>query len=329
MNKTLTSETNGHQPGHETGEEHTLTCGEEMDTEENKDSTRATLMEIMEDRSARILENQRDICAVERVLAILDARQPAGDKPAEATDGVEATDEETEGADATDEAEGTDEVADEEAEGADAAGDAEVTKATDEAEGTDATGEAEGTGPKPEDEEPKREPHTDYANLLSMPIEQLRKIANDPEASAGVFVQARGGEPLECPKCGSRALTKRVTGITPRSDLFRCTPCKTEFGIKTGTAMHNSRETLGTWLMAIRLMADTAGEIRGHDLSNLTGTGAKAAADMIIAIRSEMNSPAGWWPQSHGRRRKPRSGPTKSRTPAGRQPNRGQLNRNN
>ena len=120
MNKTLTSETNGHQPGHETGEEHTLTCGEEMDAEENKDSTRATLMEIMEDRSARILENQRDISAVERVLAILDASQPAGDEPAEAKDGEEATDEEeatdgdateaTDGDEATDEAEVTNEA---------------------------------------------------------------------------------------------------------------------------------------------------------------------------------------------------------------------------
>ena len=126
-----------------------------------------------------------------------------------------------------------------------------------------------------------------------MPIDRLQKIAGDPEAAAGVFVQARGGEPLECPKCGSRAHTKRATGITPRSDLFRCTPCKTEFGIKTGTAMHNSRETLGTWLTAIRLVADTGGDANGHDLSNLTGTGTKSAADMITAIRSEMDSPGG------------------------------------
>ena len=78
MKNTLTSEANGHQPEHGTGEEHILTCGEEMDTEENMDSTRATLLEILEDRTARILENEKDISAVERVMAILDAKQRTG-----------------------------------------------------------------------------------------------------------------------------------------------------------------------------------------------------------------------------------------------------------
>ena len=67
-----------------------------MDTEENRDSTRATLLEILEDRAARILENEKDISAVERVLAILDAQQHTGDESqvgAEATDEPEATDE--------------------------------------------------------------------------------------------------------------------------------------------------------------------------------------------------------------------------------------------
>ena len=59
---------NGHQPGH----------GEEMDTDENRDTTRTALLEIMEERAARILEHEKDISAVERVLAILDAGQGAG-----------------------------------------------------------------------------------------------------------------------------------------------------------------------------------------------------------------------------------------------------------
>ena len=57
--------------------------------------------------------------------------------------------------------------------------------------------------------------------------------------------------------------------------------------------MHSSRETLGTWLTAIRLVADTGEEASGRDLSNLTRTGSKAAADMIAAIRSKMGSPGG------------------------------------
>ena len=116
MKNTLTSQANGHQPGHGTGEEHILTCGEEMDAEENMDSTRATLLEILEDRTARILENEKDISAVERVMAILDAKQRTGDegvKEAEATDEVdkaEARAEETDGAEATGEAELRDEA---------------------------------------------------------------------------------------------------------------------------------------------------------------------------------------------------------------------------
>ena len=268
MNKTLTSETNGHQPELQTLEEQILTCGGEMDAEENRDSTRATLLEILKDRTTRILENQRDISAVERVLAILDARQPAGNEQAEATNETDAD-------------------ADEEA---------EVAEATDKAEGAEAADDAEAAGPKHGDEEAKHEPHgpnASSASILSMPIERLKEIADDPKAAAAIFLQARGGEPLDCPGCGHRTYTRRVTGNNQRPDIFRCTPCKSEFGIKTGTAMHGSRETLGTWLMAIRLVADTGGETTGHDLSNLTGTGAKAAADMITAIQLEMDSPGG------------------------------------
>ena len=266
MNKTLTSETNGHQPELQTLEEQILTCGGEMDAEENKDNTRATLLEILKDRTTRILENQRDISAVERVLAILDAKQPAGNEQAEATNETDA------------------DADDEEAE------------ATDKAEVAEATDDAEAAGPKHGDDEAKHEPHgpnASSASILSMPIERLKEIASDPKAAAAIFLQARGGEPLDCPGCGHRTYTRRVTGNNQRPDIFRCTPCKSEFGIKTGTAMHGSRETLGTWLMAIRLVADTGGETTGHDLSNLTGTGAKAAADMITAIQLEMDNPGG------------------------------------
>ena len=245
MNKTLTSQANGRQPGHGTGEEHILTCGEEMDAEENMDSTRATLLEILEDRTARILENEKDISAVERVLAILDAKQRTGDE------GVKE-------AEATDEAELTDEA-----------------------------------GPKSRNEEAEEQTHTGPTDPLSMTMDRLKEITGDPEAATAIFVQERGGEPLECPKCRSNAHTKRAPGINHRSDLFRCTPCKTEFGIKTGTVMHGSRETLGNWLIAIKLMADTGGEASARDLSDLTGTAAGFANDMITAIRSEMGSPIG------------------------------------
>ncbi len=246
MNTIASNEANGRHPGHATGEELTLTCGEEMDTEENMDSTRATLLDILEDRAARILENEKDISAVERVLAILDAKQRTGDE------GVE------EGTEATDEAEVTNEA-----------------------------------GPKPRDEEAEEQPHTGPADLLSMPIDRLKEIVSDPEATAMVFLQARGGEPLDCPKCGSGAHTKRSPGKERRPDLFRCTPCKAGFGIRTGTAMHGSRETLGTWLMAIKLMADTGGAASARDLSDLTGTGAGFTADMAAAILSKMGSPGG------------------------------------
>ena len=188
MKNTLTSQANGRQPGHGTGEEHILTCGEEMDAEENMDSTRATLLEILEDRTARVLENEKDISAVERVMAILDAKQRTGTKgkEAEATDEVdkaEARAEETDGAEATGEAELTDEA-----------------------------------GPKPKDEETQEKPHTgpadSFSDLLTMPIDWLKEIAGDPEAAVEIFVQARGGETLACPGCGSESTPSGPLGRT-------------------------------------------------------------------------------------------------------------------
>ena len=257
MNKNPAIEANGRQPEHGTWEEHILTCGEEMNAEENMDGTKATLLEILEDRAARILENEKDILAVKRVLAILDADVK---RVLAILNAEQSTGEESEA-------------------------------------GAEETDEADETEPKPKDEETQEGPHTGpadpFSDSLSMPMDRLKEIVRDPEAAAAIFVQARGGEPLECPKCGSNAHTKRAPGINHRPDLFRCTPCKTEFGIKTGTVMHGSRETLGNWLVAIKLMADTGGKASARDLWALTGTGAGFATDMIEAIRSEMDSPGG------------------------------------
>ena len=257
MNKNPAIEANGRQPEHGTWEEHILTCGEEMNAEENMDGTKATLLEILEDRAARILENEKDILAVKRVLAILDADVK---RVLAILNAEQSTGEESEA-------------------------------------GAEETDKADETEPKPKDEETQEGPHTGpadpFSDSLSMPMDRLKEIVRDPEAAAAIFVQARGGEPLECPKCGSNAHTKRAPGINHRPDLFRCTPCKTEFGIKTGTVMHGSRETLGNWLVAIKLMADTGGKASARDLWDLTGTGAGFATDMIEAIRSEMDSPSG------------------------------------
>ena len=81
-----------------------------MDTEENRDSTRATLLEISEDRAARILENEKDISAVERVLAILDAKQRTRDEAELGAEEADEADKVEEGTEATDEPEATDEA---------------------------------------------------------------------------------------------------------------------------------------------------------------------------------------------------------------------------
>ena len=68
------------------------------------------------------------------------------------------------------------------------------------------------------------------ADPLSIPMDRLKEMAQDTEATAQVFLKARGGEPLDCPRCGSSAHTRRAPGKEQRPDIFRCTQCKAAFG---------------------------------------------------------------------------------------------------
>ena len=212
MNKTLTSETNGHQPELQTLEEQILTCGGEMNTEGKLRTAPGQLSWISWKTGPHASWRTRGISPPSsgcwqswtpgspqetnkrklRTRRIPTTKRLKGLKPPTMLKGLEAAD------------------------------------------------DAEAAGAKHGDEEAKHEPHgpnASSASILSMPIERLKEIAGDPKAAAVIFLQARGGEPLDCPGCGHRTYTKRVTGQgNQRPDIFRCTPCKSEFGIKTGTA---------------------------------------------------------------------------------------------
>ena len=305
---------NGHHPQYGAAASAASPDGDEMDTGKEPGTTEETLTRIIAIRTARIQEDQKDVSAIERVLTILreglnaarDGDETHGDETAH---GDEDPGDEPHGDETAhgDEDPGDEPHGDETAQGDEDPGEETVQGDIP----TIAIGQTiEQTGKQTERQadEPSGGPPTVGAlltqapdgppgDLLSMTILQVRDLAADPEATAEFFVQARGGIPLDCPKCGSNEHTKRSHGKDGRTDLFRCNTCKTGFGIKTGTAMQASRPDLGAWMLTARIALDQNPQldktITETKVANLTGLGIIRSRGMIATILEVKDSPGG------------------------------------
>ena len=153
--------------------------------------------------------------------------------------------------------------------------------------------EEEGQTRAPEEKERTRgtEPDAEFAwngeELAEMTLEQVAAVAGDSETTAEIFVRARGGTPIDCPKCGEKDRTIPAKGRHRGTPAFRCTRCNTVFGVKTDTAMHASKYKPGVWLVGLKLVQDRGANASPRELMELTGTTASAAAGIIDIARRE------------------------------------------
>ncbi len=287
-----TNGTNGHDPQYGAAASAASPDGDEMDTGKGPDITEETLTRIMATKTARIQEDQKDVSAIERVLAIL-----KGEPGAQARDGGDFGDEPHGG-------DFGDEPHENELHGGEDPGGETINR---DLPATNIEQAAEQAAPqaaeKLDEDQPADAAFLTHAleaprgDLLAMSMEQVREIAADPESAAAFFVQARGGVPVDCPKCGSNEQTRNPHGTRNRIDLFRCNDCRTEFRIKTGTAMHASRPSLGTWMLAARILLDPNRQpeekITPETLAKLTNAGITGSEQMIAAILAIKDSPGG------------------------------------
>ena len=113
---------------------------------------------------------------------------------------------------------------------------------------------------------------------------------SDAEAVEKMFIEARWPNGVCCPKCGSLSVKVRPTR---KPQPFRCSDCKADFSVKTGTVMHNSPISLGKWAMAIYLVVTNLKGVSSMKLHRDLGITQKAAWHMGHRIRKAWQSDKG------------------------------------
>src|ERR1043166_5895330 len=88
----------------------------------------------------------------------------------------------------------------------------------------------------------------------------LAKAAfSDESAAVDLMIRLRWPNGVACPRCGGldpyRLNRKGYAGHPPRRGLFKCSACRKQFTVTTGSVFEGTHVPLSKWLMAIHLMS--------------------------------------------------------------------------
>ena len=95
----------------------------------------------------------------------------------------------------------------------------------------------------------KKAPGKSYRKGISL-IQALQEFGDDEKAEAW-FVSRRWPNGIRCPVCDSDAISSRTS--KRKTPEYHCKTCTTNFTVKTGTIMHDSKLSLSKWAMAFYL----------------------------------------------------------------------------
>ena len=111
------------------------------------------------------------------------------------------------------------------------------------------------------------------------------KTFSDPDVAHGFIRDLRWPTGAVCPECKSIKhyyLAKRR--------IWKCRKCSKQFSVKVGTIFESSPIDLGTWLVALWLVANAKNGISSCELARSVGVTQKSAWHMINRIRQAMDS---------------------------------------
>ena len=77
----------------------------------------------------------------------------------------------------------------------------------------------------------------------------LRRYENESLAEAWLIAR-RWPEGISCPKCDSDDIAQPPDRIPMP---YRCRPCRTQFSVKSHSALRSSKHSLGTWVQAFHI----------------------------------------------------------------------------
>jgi transposase-like protein len=113
-------------------------------------------------------------------------------------------------------------------------------------------------------------------------LAKLAKIAlSDEDAAVELMIRLRWPGSVACPRCGGadpyRLKPKAQKGRPARRGLFKCSQCRKQFSVTTGTVFESSHVPLSKWLMAIHLMSASKKGMSAHQLHRMLGITYRAA----------------------------------------------------
>ncbi len=112
----------------------------------------------------------------------------------------------------------------------------------------------------------------------------------DEDAAIAHLEASRWPDAVNCPHCGSDAVT-RMGGKT-QAGMFLCNDCRDKFTARTGTVMERSHIPVHKWLLAIHLLNSGKNGVSAHELHRLLGVTYKSAWFLSHRIREAMKDAA-------------------------------------
>jgi transposase-like protein len=120
------------------------------------------------------------------------------------------------------------------------------------------------------------------------------------EADAYLFLEElRWGDRPVCPHCGSIRKPyflkpkdgnsrKTRTGSSSQRRIWKCSDCRRQFSVLTGTIFHGSKVPVRTWVFVIFDMASSKNGVSAREIERKYGLTAKTAWFMLHRIREAM-----------------------------------------
>lgn len=123
----------------------------------------------------------------------------------------------------------------------------------------------------------------------------LAKTAmSNEDASVELMTQLRWPNGAACPRCGGadpyKLTPKAQPGRPARRGLYKCSQCRKQFSVTTGSVFESSHLPLSKWLMAIHLMSASKKGMSAHQLHRMLGVTYRAAWFMNHRLRLAMAS---------------------------------------
>ncbi len=112
----------------------------------------------------------------------------------------------------------------------------------------------------------------------------MRRYATEADARRW-FEQARWPDGPVCPRCG---VMHRASRISTRPGQFTCLDCRRRYSVTSGTALHDTKLPLRTWLIAMYLITTSSKGVSALKLSGWLGVSYKSAWHLGHRIRAMM-----------------------------------------